>query len=460
MTSSNAARTNALLVDLYELTMGESYLAEGLEATIATFSLSCRQLPEGWGYLLAAGLEDVLTYLETLSFSEPDLAYLERTGLFSDEFLCYLAQLRFSGDVRALPEGTAFFAEEPVLEISAPVIEAQLVESFVLNQIHFQSLIAGKAARYVDVAGGQTLVDFALRRTHGGEAGLKVARSAYLAGFDSTSNVLAGCAYGIPGAGTMAHSYVECFDDELAAFRAFARSYPDSCTLLIDTYDTLEGAKRATQVGRELAERGSRLRAVRLDSGDLLELSRRVRVVLDRAGLTDVGIFASGGLDEHEIERLVSAQAPITGFGVGSKLGVSADAPFLDMAYKLSEFDGRPVLKLSTGKATWPGRKQVWRVSRGAHVVHDVVGLADEPGPEDGEPLLVEVMAGGRRLWNESLADARKRAAVERDSLPGGVRGLRPRFAYPVRMSESLAALRDAAAATAIAAAAHDVTVC
>jgi nicotinate phosphoribosyltransferase len=226
MTPSNETRKGALLVDLYELTMGESYLAEGLEEKTATFSLFCRQLPKGWGYLLAAGLADVLAYLETLSFSDADLAYLERTGLFIDVFLGYLDRLRFSGDVRALPEGTAFFAQEPVLEVTAPVIEAQLVESYVLNQVHFQSLIASKAARCVDVAGGRTLVDFALRRTHGGEAGLKVARSAYLAGFDSTSNVLAGREYGIPIAGTMAHSFVECFDDELAAFRASPAAIP------------------------------------------------------------------------------------------------------------------------------------------------------------------------------------------------------------------------------------------
>ncbi len=351
------AAAPALLTDLYELTMGESYVAEGIAERPATFQLSCRSLPPGWGYFVAAGLADALGYLEGLRFTADELAYLETTGLFRAAFLDRLERLRFTGEVRAMPEGTVFFPDEPVLEVTAPLLEAQLVETVVLNEIHFQSLIASKAARCVDAARGRRLVDFGLRRAHGGEAGLKVARSSYLAGFDATSNVLAGLLFGIPAAGTMAHSFVECFEDERAAFEAFLRAYPRGSTLVIDTYDTVEGARVAARAARTLAGRGVRLGGVRLDSGDLLELSRSVRRVLDEADLADVTILASGNLDEREIARLLAEGAPIDGFGVGSRLGVSADSPFLDAAYKLVAFDGRPVLKLSAGKATLPCRE-------------------------------------------------------------------------------------------------------
>ncbi|MGZ4373080.1 MAG: nicotinate phosphoribosyltransferase [Gaiellaceae bacterium] len=430
----------ALLVDLYELTMGEAYLAEGLADRPATFELLCRHLPNGWGYLVASGLDDVLDYLEQLRFTNEELMYLETTRLFSARFLDRLAHLRFTGDVRALPEGALFFPNEPVLEIAAPLLEAQLVETMVLNQIHFQSLIAAKAARCVDAAGRRRLVDFSLRRTHGGEAGLKVARASYLAGFDATSNVLAGQRYGIPIAGTMAHSYIECFEDEAAAFASFARAYPVGSTLLIDTYDTVEGARRAARVAS--ADAGLRLGGVRLDSGDLLELSRRVRQVLDEAALRDVTIFASGNLDEREIARLLGEGAPIDGFGVGSRLGVSADAPYLDMAYKLVAFDGRPTLKLSDGKATLPGEKQTWRGSQGGLLASDVVSLLEEEGPPGHEPLLNPVMLHGRRLGGETLAAARARAAKQRTALAPEFRLLDAR-PYPVELSAQLAALRD-----------------
>jgi nicotinate phosphoribosyltransferase len=432
---------SGLLVDLYQLTMGESYVAEGLDEREATFSLFFRTLPAGWGYMLAAGLEEALRYLEGLRFEEHDLAYLESTGLFTTPFLERLRAFRFSGSVRALPEGTAVFPREPLLEVTAPLLEAQIVETMVLNELHLQTLIASKAARSVDAAGRRLLVDFALRRTHGGEAGLKAARASWLAGFDSTSNVEAGRLFGIPIAGTMAHSYVESFPSELDAFRAFARVYPDDCVLLVDTYDTLEGAGRAAVVGRELAERGHRLRGVRLDSGDLVELSRAVRAILDDAGLDDAMVFASGGLDERGIAELLAAGAPIGGFGVGSKMGTSADAPFLDMAYKLVELDGLPVLKLSAGKATLPGRKQVWR---GAG--HDVLGLAG--GRVEGEPLLRDVMRDGVTTWREPLAASRERARREREALSAELRA-RDARAYDVRVHPALEALRRRAAAGA-----------
>lgn len=444
----------ALFTDLYQLTMGQSYFREGMHAP-ATFSLFVRHLPPDWGYLVAAGLDDVLRYLESLAFSADDLAYLRQTGRFADDYLDFLAQLRFTGTVRALPEGTVFFPHEPVIEVTAPIIEAQLVETFIVNQVHFQSIIATKAARCVEAAQGRPVVDFSLRRTHGTDAGVKVARACFLSGCQSTSNVLAGARYGIPIAGTMAHSYIQSFADELAAFRAYARTYPDACLLLIDTYDTLAGAQRAAIVGRELAAAGHRLRGVRLDSGDMATLSREVRRILDEAGLTDALIFASGGLDEHEIARLLAAGAPIDAFGVGSKLGVSADAPYLDMAYKLVAYAGTPRLKLSAAKATWPDRKQVWRRVEGERFVEDVIGLADEPGPAGAVALLHTVMEGGRRLLGESLAAARQRALAQRAALPEEVRRLTQPARYPVAFSAALQALRASVAAQAGALAAE-----
>lgn len=431
----------ALLTDLYELTMSQSYFCEGM-AEPATFSLFVRHLPENWGYLIAAGLDDVLSYLESLAFSPEDLAYLRQIGRFTADFLDYLAGFRFTGSVRAMPEGTVFFPQEPVLEVTAPIIEAQLVETYILNQVHFQTLIASKAARSVEAAQGRQLVDFSLRRTHGIDAGMKVARSSYLAGFDSTSNVLAAARYGIPPAGTMAHSYVESFADELAAFRAYARAFPDACVLLIDTYDTLVGAERAVTVAKELAAAGHRLRGVRLDSGDLAYLSRAVRQILDQAGFTDVRIVASGGIDEYEIEALLKQDAPIDIFGVGTRMGVSADAPYFDMAYKLVGYAGKPRLKLSAEKATWPGAKQVWRVSEGEHFVEDSIGLQEEPTPPGAVPLLQPVMVQGRRLHSESLAEVRQRATAQRLSLPPAVRRLRGPEPYPVRFSPALEDLR------------------
>ena len=437
-------RTSALLLDLYQLTMAQSYFSERMHEEPATFSLFVRHLPPGWGYLVAAGLDDVLSYLESFSFAGDELAYLEETGLFTPAFLGYLGELRFGGDVRALPEGTLFFPHEPAVEVCAPVIQAQLVETVVLNEVHFQSLVAAKAARCVDVAGGRTLVDYSLRRTHRGAAGLRVARSSYLAGFDSTSNVLAGKLYGVPLAGTMAHSYVECFDYEVEAFRAFGRSYPDRSILLVDTYDTVEGTRRAAAVGRELVSAGHRLAGVRLDSGDVVDLAHRARAILDEAGLHDAIVFASGNLDELEVARLIDAGAPIDGFGIGSRLGTVADAPYLDMAYKLVESAGRPVLKLSSGKATLPGAKQIFRCSTDDRFAYDVVALEGDAPPGGAEALLRPVMSGGRRLAHESLTDARERCRIQRARLPEAHRLLES-SSYDVRFADALAALRDEA---------------
>jgi nicotinate phosphoribosyltransferase len=422
--------------------MAQSYFAEGLHQREATFSLFARSLPPGWGYFVAAGLDDALSYLEGFAFRAEDIAYLEQTGLFTAAFLEHLGGVRFDGDVRAMPEGTVFFPGEPVLELSGGVLVAQLVETVALNELHFQSLIASKAARSVDVAGGRTLVDFGLRRTHRADAGMRAARSSFLAGFDSTSNVLAGKQYGIPLAGTMAHSYVQCFPDELTAFRAFARSFPDRTILLVDTYDTIEGVRRAAAVARELADEGHRLVGVRLDSGDLAALSLAARRMLDDAGATDAIVFASGGLDEHDVHRLVASGAPIDGFGIGSRMATAADASYLDMAYKLVEFDGRPVLKLSEEKETLPGPKQVWRCTVGGRLAFDAVGLAGEDDPEGGDPLLEVVMRGGERLLSESLEQCRQRCAAQRALLPPEVRSL-DASTYEVELTRAVVGLRD-----------------
>jgi len=432
----------SLIVDLYELTMGESYFAEGLAARPATFQMSCRRLPEGWGYLLAAGIEPLLDELEAFSFDGAMLGFLETTALFSHRFLEHLAGFRFHGEVRAMPEGTIFFADEPLLELTASLLEGQLVETAVLNGLNFPSLVAAKAARCVDVAGGRRLVDFSLRRTHGADAGLRVARGSYLAGFDSTSNVLAGATYGIPLSGTMAHSYVESFAEEAAAFAAFTRTYPEGATLLIDTYDTLTGARRAAAAGRELRDRGGRLSGVRLDSGDLLELSRRVRALLDDSGLPEVAIIASGNLDEYAIARLVEAGAPIDGFGVGTRLGVAADAPSLDGAYKLVSFDGRPVMKLSPGKQSLPGSKQVWRRVQDGRFAGDVIALHGEPAPPGAIPLLTPVMEQGARVHSQTLSAARLRAAEQRSALDPRHRDLAAE-PYQVALSRGLNTLGE-----------------
>jgi nicotinate phosphoribosyltransferase len=427
----------ALLVDLYELTMGESYVAQGIDDRPATFQLFCRNLPQGWGYLVAAGIEDALEFLADLQFGDDDLGFLDETGLFSAAFLERLSTLRFSGEVRAMREGTVFFANEPVLELTGPLLEAQLVETALVNVVHFQSLIAARAARCVDAADGRRLVEFGLRRAHGGQAGIEVARASYLAGFDATSDVLAGQRYGIPLAGTMAHSYIECFSSETEAFEAFTQSYPDGSTLLIDTYDTVQGAHRAAEVACKLAATGGRLGGVRLDSGDLLELSRRVREVLDGAGLPGMTVFASGNLDEYEIARLLAAGAPIDGFGVGSRLAVSDGAPSIDLVYKLVDFDGRPVLKLSADKATLPGSKQVWRRLQDGVFSGDLISLADDEAPTDAVALLEPAETG-----RDSLESARARAMSQRVSLPAEHRTL-DAVRYPVEISPGVEALRD-----------------
>ncbi len=430
---------DALFIDLYELTMLQAYFNEGM-ADEAVFDLSVRSLPPGRNFLVACGLEQVLSYLEDLSFSAKSLEYLDSLNLFTTPFLEYLSEFRFQGDLRAVPEGSVVFPSEPLLEVSAPMPQAQLVETFLLNQLTFQTVIASKAARAVLAANGRTLVDFGSRRAHGSDAALNAARALYIAGYDSTSNVLAGKLYGIPVSGTQAHSYIEAHDSEIAAFRAFLATFPET-VLLIDTYDTEAALKSLARLQSEDGD--LRLRAVRLDSGDLASQSEMARAALDDAGLHSVHVFASGDLDEHQIEALLQANAPIDAFGVGTAAVVSSDAPTLDSVYKLASYNGKPRMKLSTAKATLPGKKQVFRRQNQGKVTGDVIALAGES--LEGEPLLQAVMQSGRRtdLGRATLNQSRERTRRQLKSLPDRLLSLAsPTHPYPVDVSPALEAER------------------
>lgn len=432
----------ALLTDLYQLNMIQAYLEHGRTRT-AVFEFFVRKLPPRRNFLVAAGLEQALDYLENLRFTDDEIAWLGESGRFSPAFLRQLRALHFTGDVDAVPEGTVFFPNEPILRVVAPLPEAQLVETRLLNLLHFQSLIASKAARMVLAAPGKLLVDFGLRRAHGMEAGLLAARASYLAGFAGTATLLASRLFGIPSFGTMAHSFVQAHEDEVAAFEAFARSRPEGLVLLIDTYDTEAAARKVVELAPRLKAEGIAVRGVRLDSGNLVALSRAVRQILDDGGLPDVTIFASGGLDEEAIAAMLAAGAPIDGFGIGTSLTTSADAPALDCAYKLQEYAGVARRKLSAGKATWPGRKQVWR-SHGAdgRPAGDILSVLDDDQP--GTPLLVPVMRHGRRIAPQpSLAAIRAYAAEALSRLPDDLRGLDPAPAYPVTVAPKLVALAE-----------------
>ncbi len=433
-----------LLTDLYQLNMAEAYLARGMTRP-AVFEFFVRRLPPARNFLLAAGLEQVLDYLETLRFGADDVAWLASTGRFSPRFLDYAASFRFTGDVHAVPEGTVVFANEPVLRVTAPLPAAQFVETRLMNLLHFQMLIASKAARCTLAAPGRTLVDFGFRRAHGAEAGLYAARASYIAGFAGTATVEAERAFGIRCYGTMAHSFIEAHDSEAQAFLDFARARPEGLTFLIDTYDTEAAARTVVAIAPRLAAEGIRVRAVRIDSGDVAALSAQVRAILDEGGLGDVTIFASGGLDERELARLVAAGAPIDGFGIGTSLTTSEDVPALECVYKLQEYDGIPRKKLSPGKVTWPGRKQVWRRhDDNGRMVGDTLSV--EGDDVAGEPLLVPVMAGGRRLApSPGLDMIRERATASLAALPPDLRGLEPAGGYPVAIGARLRALSEEA---------------
>lgn len=434
-----ATSADPLLVDLYELTMVDAYLRQGMADRPATFSLFVRDLPPQRRYLVAAGLDDAMGWLEDLQFRPGDLDRLARLDLFAPEFLEWLEGLRFTGTVRAVPEGTIVFAGEPLIEVDAPIAEAQLAETFLLNQITVQTLLATKAARCRYAAGGRAVIDFGLRRAHGIDAGMKLARVARLVGLAGTSNVAAAERYDIPASGTMAHAFVQAYRDESDAFRAFGHALGDATVLLVDTYDSVAGIDHAIGAAAELRREGIEIRGIRLDSGDLAELARIARRRLDDAGFPTVAVYASGGLDEHEIHRLVHDEAaPIDGFGVGSSLAASTDAPSLDTVYKLVAYDGHPVRKTSTGKETLPGAKQVWRTVDWSA---DTIALAEEPAPgPDHRPLLVDVVRDGRRTeaGRRSLADAQVHFEQEWTELPERLKALTGGTGHPVGLSPGL----------------------
>ncbi len=432
-----------LLTDLYQLTMLQAYFAQGMN-DIAVFEFFVRRLPRNRNFLMAAGLEQVLQFLEDLRLTGEELDWVRNSGRFSPDFPDQLAKLRFTGDVHAMPEGTLFFADEPILRVTAPIAEAQLVESRIINLLHFQTLVTSKAARVVLTAPGKLLVDFGMRRAHGAEAALFAARASYIAGFDGTSNVLAGAEFGIPTFGTMAHSFIEAHDSEVLAFERFARAQPENVTLLIDTYDTEAAAHKVVQLAPRLKIAGITVKAVRIDSGDLALHAHNVRRILDAAGLKEIGIFSSGSLDEYALRSLLSRGAPIDGFGVGTNMDTSADAPFLDCAYKLQEYAGRARRKRSEGKATWPGRKQVYRTHDASGVMTgDVFTLETDSQP--GAVLIRPVMRNGKRVQApETLMDIRRRAAEQLQRLPRRFRELEDAPPYPVTIAP---ALRDLAVA-------------
>lgn len=434
---------DALLTDLYQLTMLQGYHDAGMNE-IAVFEFFVRRLRPGRGFLVAAGLEQALDYLEDLHFSQDELDWLASTGRFDGGFLAGLETLRFTGDVHAMPEGTVFFPNEPILRVTAPISQAQLVETRLINLLHFQTLIASKAARMKLAAPDRLLVDFGLRRAHGAEAGLLAARASYLAGFSGSSTVLAGMRFGIPLFGTMAHSFVQAHGDEALAFEHFADAQPGNVVLLIDTWDTEAAAQKVVALAPRLQEKGIRIKGVRIDSGDLADHARRVRRILDEGGLADTTIFASGDLDEYALRDMLASGAPVDGFGVGTRMDTSSDMAYLDCAYKLQEYAGSPRRKRSEGKQTWPGRKQVYRSYDGdGRMAGDIVTVEGDAQP--GEPLLVPAMRDGRRLAAPALEQVREHAAENLARLPEPLRRLDETYDYPVEISAALHRLAEQA---------------
>ena len=430
-------KTGALLTDLYQLTMLQGYFDQEMKQT-AVFEFFVRKLPAKRNFLIAAGLEQTLAFLEQVQFSPEELEWIAGHGAFRPAFVRHLETFRFSGDIDAMPEGTVFFPDEPILRVTAPIAEAQLVESRLINLLHFQTLIASKAARSVLMAPDKLLVDFGLRRAHGAEAGLLAARASYLVGFAGTATVMAAPLFGIPVYGTMAHSFVQAHDDETAAFDHFAHSLPENVILLIDTYDTEAAAEKVVDLAAKLMRDGIKVKGVRLDSGDLGEHAFKVRRILDGGGLQDTAIFASGSVDEYIVERLIKQNAPIDGFGIGTRMDTSADAPYLDCAYKLVEYAGKARRKRSEGKVVWPGRKQVFRrYGADGGLRGDILSV--EGDRLEGESLILPVMKEGRRLAPaESLQQSRQRALGELKRLPESLKSLEAAPPYTVTVSEAL----------------------
>ncbi|MBI2657940.1 nicotinate phosphoribosyltransferase [Candidatus Woesearchaeota archaeon] len=434
-------RDFALFTDLYELTMCASYFDNSING-IATFDLFIRQLPENRSYFIAAGMEDALNYLKKLKFTDDHIKFLKSKNIFKGDFLGYLKNFKFTGDVFAMPEGTVFFPNEPVLSVTAPIMEAQLAETFLLNTINLQTTIATKASRVVYAAKQRPVVDFSLRRTQGTDAGMKAARASYIAGCAGTSNVLAGMKHGIPIYGTMAHSFVMAFEKEEKSFEAYSGTFPDSSTFLVDTYDTLKGVGKAAVIAKKLEMNDHRLKAIRLDSGNLASLSKSARKILDKNGLDYVQVFASGSLDEYKVEELLEKGAMIGSFGVGTAMGVSKDAPYSDVVYKLVELSDHgkllPTMKLSKDKVTYPGKKQVYRVAdKDGNYQEDILCLRDEK--IKGIPLLQKVMEKGKVMGKiPSLEEIRKNAMHNLSKLPDKYKKLENAAKYSVEVSQGL----------------------
>ena len=438
----NLSGESLLLTDLYQLTMLQGYFDHDMDET-AVFEFFVRKLPDCRNFFVAAGLEQVIGFLQEARFTASELEWLSSTGHFHQNFIDFLGGIRFTGDLHAMPEGSIFFPNEPILRITAPITQAQLVETRIVNLLHLQTLLASKAVRMHLVAPEKLLVDFGLRRCHGSEAGLLAARACYIAGFNGTSTVQAGERFGIPIYGTMAHSFVQAHNSELAAFRHFAHSLPDNVVLLIDTYDTERGAARVVELAPALTAEGIRIKGVRLDSGDLLAHARNVRRILDEGGLNDTNIFASGNLDEYRLEALLNGGAPIDGFGIGTRMDTSADAPYLDCAYKLQEYAGTARRKRSEGKATWPGRKQVYRYYRNdERLERDSLTL--EMDVQAGEALIQPFMQDGERLNPPTnLVDVRSHLIEGLRQLPDSYRTLTKAPAIPVEVSKELRRLAE-----------------
>lgn len=430
-------RSSALLTDFYQFAMLQAYLERGMEDT-AVFECFVRTMPPQRGFFMAAGLAQLLEYLENVRFTPAELDWVANSGRFSPSLIDYLERFRFTGDVQAMPEGTVFFANEPIVRITAPLPQAQFIETRLVNLLHYQTLIASKAARCVLAAEGKPVIDFGLRRSHGAEAGLLAARAGYLAGLAGSATVMAAHGFEVPVFGTMGHSFVQAHQSERRAFEHFAEAQPDNVVLLLDTYDTQKGAETAVALAPRLHERGMTIKGVRLDSGDLVEQARQVRRILDDGGLEEVQITASGNLDEDVIQQLVTAQAPIDLFAVGTRLVTSADAPYLDCVYKLQEYSGRPSRKRSEGKETWPGAKQVYRRydQRGC-IEHDVVTTVDDL--QEGTSLIRPVMESGKRSEpSPSLDHIREHATAELATLPDEMRQCRRGITISVQISSAL----------------------
>ena len=430
----------ALLTDLYELTMAASYL-KSRRNELSTFELFVRHLPPNRSFLVSAGLEQIILFLERMRFTEDSIAYLRSLGLFEEDFFDYLRKFRFSGTVYAIPEGEVYFPGEPVIVVTAPRIEAQIVETFLLNTFNYESLVASKAARVVIAAEGRGVIDFSPRRDHGTDAAMKAARSSFIAGCVGTSNVLAGKEFGIPVYGTMAHSYVMSFETELEAFREFVKAFPDNSVLLIDTYDVIEGARNAITVAKEMERSGKRLKGVRIDSGDLAELSRRVRKMLDDSGLSYVMIMASGDLNEYRIRELVLNGIEANFFGVGTEMGTSKDAPALGGVYKPVEDNLGPRMKFSEGKVTLPGRKSLFRLvnSKGKFEKDLIAAEGEKPGSGDWYPIMVKVLEDGNVVYDfPSLAKIRERCAESVGRLPDELKEIEKVHGYKVEISSGL----------------------